>query len=491
MTNWFTSLSLPVSQKELLYSLRVKSSSARYFCAQMVRDPFELNAEMASEKRTSVLTLNAAKVRAFAAAVVVGIIAQDMLGSIGGMVAVLGVIVLAITSGDTALRSLRLMIGDALHIDQRKKINAFTLAFMLFAIVAGVLYYAKTDKSGFALLWRYFSWANETIAVFAFAMIAVYMIKNGMPKCMHFLGLVYCFFGTVAVFGIGNTSQVNTIIGAIDTSFITMIGVRKLISHLLIGVILALLIFRVFYQGPGNIGNLTAKLVPFAAGSYILLSVTALLINFDRLPNAFLAIIHGAFEPSAVTGGIIGSVLLTMRTGISRGVFTNEAGMGTASIAHSESSEADPVRQGLLGITEVFFDTIVICTLTALVILSSDIAVPYGYDTGITLTTNAFTSIFGDWCGIVISVITVLLAFATILGWGLYGMRCAQYIFGESVWRVFPALQAAATFLGACINTSTAWVFSELVNAFMVLTNLIAVTYLLPEFLREIKAHRL
>ena len=319
----------------------------------------------------------------------------------------------------------------------------------------------------------------------------MYMIKNGMPKCMHFLGLVYCFFGTVAVFGIGNTSQVNTIIGAIDTSFITMIGVRKLISHLLIGVILALLIFRVFYQGPGNIGNLTAKLVPFAAGSYILLSVTALLINFDRLPNAFLAIIHGAFEPSAVTGGIIGSVLLTMRTGISRGVFTNEAGMGTASIAHSESSEADPVRQGLLGITEVFFDTIVICTLTALVILSSDIAVPYGYDTGITLTTNAFTSIFGDWCGIVISVITVLLAFATILGWGLYGMRCAQYIFGESVWRVFPALQAAATFLGACINTSTAWVYSELVNAFMVLTNLIAVTYLLPEFLREIKAHRL
>ena len=115
------------------------------------------------------------------AAVVVGVIAQDMLGNVGGMIAVLGVIVLAITSGDTALRSLRLMLGDAFHIDQRKKINAFTLAFMIFVIVALVLYFAKTDKSGFALLWRYFSWANETIAVFAFSMITVYMQKNNMP----------------------------------------------------------------------------------------------------------------------------------------------------------------------------------------------------------------------------------------------------------------------------------------------------------------------
>ena len=118
------------------------------------------------------------------AAVVVGIIAQDMLGSIGGMVAVLGVIVLAVTSGDTALRSLRLMLADALHIDNKKKINVLILASTIFAVVAGVLYFAKTDASGFAILWRYFSWANETIAVFAFAMIAVYMIKNNMPYLM-------------------------------------------------------------------------------------------------------------------------------------------------------------------------------------------------------------------------------------------------------------------------------------------------------------------
>ena len=128
------------------------------------------------------------------ATVVVGVIAQDMLGNIGGMVAVLGVIVLAITSGDTALRSLRLMLGDALHIDQHKKVNAFTLAFMIFAVVAIVLYFAKTDKSGFALLWRYFSWANETIAVFAFAMIAVYMIQSRMPYMMAIIpGTFYMY----------------------------------------------------------------------------------------------------------------------------------------------------------------------------------------------------------------------------------------------------------------------------------------------------------
>ncbi len=128
------------------------------------------------------------------AAVVVGIIAKEMLGNVGGMIAVLGVIVLAITSGDTALRSLRLMLGDALHIDQKKKINAFTLAFMIFAVVAMVLYFAKIDKSGFALLWRYFSWANETIAVFAFAMIAVYMIQNKMPYLMAIIpGTFYMY----------------------------------------------------------------------------------------------------------------------------------------------------------------------------------------------------------------------------------------------------------------------------------------------------------
>ena len=146
------------------------------------------------------------------AAVVVGIIAQDMLGSIGGMVAVLGVIVLAITSGDTALRSLRLMLADALHIDNKKRSNVFVLALIIFAIVAGVLYFAKTDASGFAILWRYFSWANETIAVFAFAMIAVYMMKNNMPYIMALVpGTFYMYIVSTYIlhapigFGLGWT----------------------------------------------------------------------------------------------------------------------------------------------------------------------------------------------------------------------------------------------------------------------------------------------
>ena len=154
------------------------------------------------------------------AAVVVGVIAQDMLGGVGGMIAVLGVIVLAITSGDTALRSLRLMLGDALHIDQHKKINAFTLAFMIFAVVAVVLYYAKTDKSGFALLWRYFSWGNETIAVFAFAMIAVYMIKNNMPYLMAIIpGTFYMYIVSTyilhAPIGFGLSYTISYILAAV------------------------------------------------------------------------------------------------------------------------------------------------------------------------------------------------------------------------------------------------------------------------------------
>ena len=154
------------------------------------------------------------------AAVVVGIIAQNMLGSVGGMVAVLGVIVLAITSGDTALRSLRLMIADALHIDNKNKMNVFTLAFMIFAIVAVVLYYAKTDKSGFALLWRYFSWANETIAVFAFAMIAVYMIRNNMPYLMAIIpGTFYMYMVSTyilhAPIGLGLSYTISYVLAAI------------------------------------------------------------------------------------------------------------------------------------------------------------------------------------------------------------------------------------------------------------------------------------
>jgi len=154
------------------------------------------------------------------AVAVVGIIAKDMLGSIGGMVAVLGVIVLAITSGDTALRSLRLMLGDALHINQRKKINAFVLASVIFAVVAGVLYFAKTDKSGFAMLWRYFSWANETIAVFAFAMIAVYMIKNNLPYLMAVIpGTFYMYMVSTyilhAPIGFGLSYTISYILAAV------------------------------------------------------------------------------------------------------------------------------------------------------------------------------------------------------------------------------------------------------------------------------------
>lgn len=319
----------------------------------------------------------------------------------------------------------------------------------------------------------------------------MYMITNGLPNRCRFLAVIFCFFGIVAVFGIGNTSQVNTIIGVIDSSFAANNQTTNLYMHALTGTILVMIIYHSFRQGAGGIGKLTVKLVPLAAGAYIILSLIAIVMRLEHLPNAFLSIIRGAFSPSAVTGGTIGSVMITIRIGVARGVFTNEAGMGTASIAHSESMEKDPITQGYFGIVEVFFDTILICTLTALVILTSSVPIQFGNDTGISLTVNAFVSVFGNWCSVVISAITILLAFATILGWGLYGIRCAQFIFGEAVWKVFPILQAVAATVGVFLNTSTAWIFAELVNGFMVIPNLIAVLYLTPVFLRIIKAHRI
>ena len=176
-------------------------------------------------------------------------------------------------------------------------------------------------------------------------------------------------------------------------------------------------------------------------------------------------------------------MFLSLRVGASRGVFTNEAGMGTASIAHAAADVFHPVDQGLMGIVEVFLDTIVICTLTALAILCSGVEIPYGTDPGITLTMNAFSAVYGDWSKLVIMMLVSIFAFATILGWGLYGIRCAQYIFGEKAWRIFTFGQTAGIVLGSLLNTSIVWVFSEIVNGLMAIPNLIALVWLSPVFI--------
>ncbi len=315
----------------------------------------------------------------------------------------------------------------------------------------------------------------------------MYMIRRGLPRAFWPLAGIYSFFGVVAAFGVGNATQVNTVVTSVNETLISWGISPSVWGNLAMGVLMGVLVAAMLLGGAARIGRAAERLVPFAAGLYLLLCVGVLVLRLDAIPQAFTAIFQGAFRPQAVTGGVVGSIAVTMRTGVSRGVFTNEAGMGTASIAHSSARVSHPVEQGLMGIMEVFLDTLVICTMTALVILCSGVPVPYGTDAGIRLTAEAFASVYGNWVLPLISVALCLFAFATVLGWGLYGTRCAQYLFGDGAWKKFVWLQAATVVAGSLMTTGTVWRLSEIVNGLMAIPNLIALGALSPVLIQLIK----
>lgn len=309
----------------------------------------------------------------------------------------------------------------------------------------------------------------------------MYMIRNGMGKRWHWLAVSYCFFGVIAAFGVGNATQVNTVIGGVNEAIAAMGGRESTTGNLLMGIGLAILICGILLGGMKKIGLVAEKAVPLASVCYLLLGLGVLIARAQELPNAFLSIITGAFTPQAATGGAVGSMFIGLRIGVSRGVFTNEAGMGTAGIAHAAARVRHPCQQGLMGIMEVFLDTIVICTMTALVILVSNVPIPYGEDVGVALTTQAFSQVYGGWVSILIAAALCCFAIATVLGWGLYGARCAQFLFGDGVWKKFVLLQGGAVILGAVLKTGTVWLLSETVNGLMAIPNLIALGCLAPE----------
>jgi AGCS family alanine or glycine:cation symporter len=318
----------------------------------------------------------------------------------------------------------------------------------------------------------------------------MYMIRNGLGNRFRWLAGIYCFFGVVASFGVGNLTQINAVITGTN-EMLTFFGMNVTrFSDLLIGFVLAAAITAMLLGGAGRIGAVAEALVPFASIVYLLMGGAVLIARFDVVPAAFSSIVCGAFHPKAVTGGMVGSVFQTLRVGVSRGVFTNEAGMGTASIAHACANVDHPAEQGLMGMMEVFLDTIVICTMTALVILCSGIPVPYGTDEGASLTTRAFASVYGDWISIPIALSLCCFAFATVLGWGLYGARCAQFLFGGQVWKRFAWLQGIAVMLGAALNTSTVWLLSEIINGLMSIPNLIALAALSPQLIALTKHYQ-
>ena len=305
----------------------------------------------------------------------------------------------------------------------------------------------------------------------------MYYIKNGLSKKWHWLAYLFAAFGVLTVFGTGNATQVNTITTAINSALLNYNVISESAvstSNLIIGIIIAILIAMILLGGIKRIGHVTEKLVPFMALFYILLGLGVILLNIQNVPAVFASIFRGAFQPRAVTGGIVLSMFTSLKKGVSRGIFSNEAGLGTGSIAHACADTKKPVKQGMFGIFEVFTDTIVICTLTALVILCSGVAVDYGKAAGAELTILGFTSTYGSWVSIFTAVAMCCFAFSTAVGWGLYGARCIEFLFSEKVIKPFMVIYSLVAILGATANLGLMWSIAETFNGLMAIPNLIA-----------------
>ena len=320
----------------------------------------------------------------------------------------------------------------------------------------------------------------------------MYYIKNGLPKCWHWLAYLFAAFGVLTVFGTGNATQVNTITTAINSA-LTNYGLLKpdqiSTSNLIIGIVITIMIAMILLGGIKRIGQVTEKLVPFMALLYIVLALGVILLNLNVVPSVFASIIEGAFHPSAVTGGIVGSLFLSMKKGVSRGIFSNEAGLGTGSIAHACADTRKPVKQGMFGIFEVFTDTILICTLTALVILCSQVSIPYGQAAGAELTIQGFTATYGNWVSIFTAVAMCCFAFSTILGWGLYGARCIEFLFSSKVTKPFMVVYSLVAILGATADLGLMWNIAETFNGLMAIPNLIALFLLSGTVVKLTKAY--
>ncbi len=309
----------------------------------------------------------------------------------------------------------------------------------------------------------------------------MYYIKNGLSKKWHFLAVLYAIFGVLTVFGTGNATQVNTIVSSVNTAlmnFNILKGEPNSNVNLIFGIFIAALVAMVLLGGIKRIGQVSEKLVPFMAVLYVILSLGVIIMNLPRVPGVFAQIVCGAFTPRAATGGIIGSMFLSMKKGVSRGIFSNEAGLGTGSIAHACADTDNAVHQGLFGIFEVFLDTIVICTMTGLVILLAAPNISYGQAAGAELTISGFTATYGGWVSILTAIAMCCFAFSTIIGWGLYGSRCIEFLGGEKFVRPFLVVYSFVSIIGATMNLGLLWDISDTFNGLMAVPNLIALLML-------------
>ena len=318
----------------------------------------------------------------------------------------------------------------------------------------------------------------------------MYYIRNGLGRKWNWLAVAFSLLGALAAFGIGNMTQVNTIAGSINTALnafggntaavsIRLLGQTVPVSSIVIGLLVAVLVGMVLFGGIKRIGSFTEKLVPFMAAVYILFSTSVILTNLDSLGSIFQMIFRGAFQPDAALGGVFGiSVMTTIQKGVVRGVFSNEAGLGSSPMAHAASSEEDPVKQGFYGIFEVFADTIVICTLTALTLLcgvQKGVAVNWGEGAGAELISASFATVFGDKvASLVIAVSIGLFALPTILSWALYGSRCFEFLAGPRFVPIYQTVFIVLIVAGASLELELVWNIADTLNGFMAIPNLIA-----------------
>ena len=310
----------------------------------------------------------------------------------------------------------------------------------------------------------------------------MYYIKNGLGKNWKWLGVIFCIFGGLASFGIGNAVQVGNITGSINNAiqqFAPSAAEHTSTINLVLGIILAIIVGIVLLGGIKRIGSVTEKLVPVMAAIYIIACLVVVIANLTDIPRVFGMIFQGAFTPEGVTGGAVGiSIKLCITWGVKRGVFSNEAGLGSAPIAHAASSESNPVKQGLYGIFEVFMDTIVICTLTGLTLLltADQIGITYGKDPGTALNAQALGTAFGSQIGaLIIAIGLSLFALSTVLSWGLYGTRCWEFILGTKAIKPYQIIFTLIVIVGATMDLGLAWDIADTLNGLMAIPNLIGI----------------
>ena len=331
----------------------------------------------------------------------------------------------------------------------------------------------------------------------------MYYIRNGLGKRFNWLACLFCILGALAAFGIGNMTQVNTIATSINTAIdsfggttaaytMELFGQTVPVSSLMVGAVVAMIVGMVLFGGIKRIGAVAELMVPVMAAIYILASILVIGFNFEHIGNVFAMIFKGAFNAEAALGGAFGiTIMTTIQKGVGRGVFSNEAGLGSAPMAHASSSERDPVKQGLYGIFEVFMDTVVICTLTALTLLcgAAD-KIVWGQDAGAELISASFSSVFGAQVGSMLVAVGIsLFALSTILSWSLYGTRCCEFLLGSTAARVYQVIFVCVILVGATLKLGLVWNIADTLNGFMAVPNLVALLGLSPVVIKLTKEH--